>query len=226
MRQSHSFASLLLLLTLLSSCEFRANLLQENQDAAPIDSASEDASLCGNNDQDRDGITTEIEGTLDIDDDGLGNHQDTDSDADGFPDDIEVGSAPCYPEDTDLDGRPDFIDFDSDGDGLRDEDELAFGTDRLLVDTDGDGQSDAVEYALGTLGNDPTSLTLDAAVSDARPGLQAFSKQTIPEVGQLVHDLRQMSQALTSVAEKLDRGGASSLIGQSKLPDYKPGKGQ
>lgn len=68
--------------------------------------------------------------------------------------------------------------------------------------------------------------TIDAAVGDARPGLQAFSKQTIPEVGQLVHDLRQMSQALTSVAEKLDRGGASSLIGQPKLPDYKPGKGQ
>ena len=68
--------------------------------------------------------------------------------------------------------------------------------------------------------------TIDAAVGDARPGLQAFSKQTIPEVGQLVHDLRLMSQALTSVAEKLDRGGATSLIGQPKLPDYKPGKGQ
>ena len=68
--------------------------------------------------------------------------------------------------------------------------------------------------------------TVDAAVSDARPGLQAFSKQTIPEVGQLVHDLRQMAQALTSVSEKLDRGGATSLIGQPKLPDYKPGKGQ
>ncbi|WP_010185917.1 MlaD family protein [Sphingomonas sp. PAMC 26605] len=68
--------------------------------------------------------------------------------------------------------------------------------------------------------------SLDAAIGDARPGLQSFSKQTIPEVGQLVHDLREMSQALTSVAEKLDRGGATSLIGQPKLPDYKPGKGQ
>jgi phospholipid/cholesterol/gamma-HCH transport system substrate-binding protein len=68
--------------------------------------------------------------------------------------------------------------------------------------------------------------TLDAAIGDARPGLQAFSKQTVPEVGQLVHDLRQMSAALTSVAEKVDRGGAGALVGQSKLPDYKPGKGQ
>jgi len=62
--------------------------------------------------------------------------------------------------------------------------------------------------------------TLDAAVGDARPGLQAFSKQTIPEVGQLVRDLRVMSQALSSVAEKVDQNGAGSLLGQQKLPDY------
>lgn len=62
---------------------------------------------------------------------------------------------------------------------------------------------------------------LNAAIGDARPGLQAFSKQTIPEVGQLVHDLRQMSQALASVAEKVDRQGAGSLLGSPALPDYK-----
>ena len=62
--------------------------------------------------------------------------------------------------------------------------------------------------------------TLDAAVQDARPGLQAFSKKTIPEVGQLVHDLREMSRALSSVAEKIDQGGAGSIIGPQKLPDY------
>ena len=63
--------------------------------------------------------------------------------------------------------------------------------------------------------------TLNAAIGDARPGLQAFSKQTIPEVGKLVHDLRQTSAALSSIAEKVDRQGAGSLIGQQKLPDYK-----
>ena len=62
---------------------------------------------------------------------------------------------------------------------------------------------------------------LNAAIGDARPGLQAFSKQTVPEVGQLVRDLRVMSSALTSVAEKIDQGGASTLIGSPKLPDYK-----
>lgn len=66
--------------------------------------------------------------------------------------------------------------------------------------------------------------TLDAAIGDARPGLQAFSKKTIPEVGQLVQDLRDMSQALSSVAEKIDRNGAGGLIGGPRLPDYKPKK--
>ena len=62
---------------------------------------------------------------------------------------------------------------------------------------------------------------LSAALGDARPGLQAFSKQTIPEVGQLVHDLRQTAGALSSIADKVDQQGAGSLIGQQKLPDYK-----
>lgn len=62
---------------------------------------------------------------------------------------------------------------------------------------------------------------LNEAITDARPGLQAFSKQTIPEVGQLVNDLRVMSQALASVAEKVDRQGAGALVGSPKLPDYK-----
>lgn len=62
---------------------------------------------------------------------------------------------------------------------------------------------------------------LDAAIGDARPGLQAFSKQTVPEIGQLVRDLRQMSDALSSVAQRLDRQGVGGVIGGQKLPDYK-----
>ncbi|HEX9947715.1 MAG TPA: MlaD family protein [Allosphingosinicella sp.] len=65
---------------------------------------------------------------------------------------------------------------------------------------------------------------LDAAIGDARPGLQAFSKQTIPEVGQLVRDLREMSDALSQVAQRLNTQGAGGIIGGSKLPDYKARK--
>ncbi len=63
--------------------------------------------------------------------------------------------------------------------------------------------------------------TLNGAIQDARPGLQTFSKQTVPEINKLVFDLRQMSAALASVAEKVDQQGAGALIGQQKLPEYK-----
>jgi len=63
--------------------------------------------------------------------------------------------------------------------------------------------------------------TLNAAIGDARPGLQAFSKTTIPEANRLVHDLRTTAAALSSVAERVDQQGAGSLVGQQKLPDYK-----
>lgn len=65
---------------------------------------------------------------------------------------------------------------------------------------------------------------LDAAIGDARPGLQALSTQTMPEINLLIRDLRTMSESLGSVANKLDQGGAASLIGAPTLPDYKPGR--
>ena len=65
---------------------------------------------------------------------------------------------------------------------------------------------------------------LEGAINEAKPGLHAFSTQTIPEVGQLVRDLSEMSEALTGVAAKLDRGGAGAVLGGGRLPDYKPGK--
>lgn len=64
--------------------------------------------------------------------------------------------------------------------------------------------------------------SLDAVMKDARPGVKAFSTQTIPEVSQLVSDLSEMSRALSAVASRLDQGGAGGVLGGSKLPDYKP----
>ena len=65
--------------------------------------------------------------------------------------------------------------------------------------------------------------TLDGAITDARPGLKTFSSQTIPNANQLIRNLNEMSEALTDVANKLNRGGAGALVGGGKLPDYKPG---
>ncbi len=62
--------------------------------------------------------------------------------------------------------------------------------------------------------------TLNQTIGEARPGLQTFSRQTIPAANQLVQDLRQTAAALSSIAEKVDRGGASSLVGSPRVPDY------
>ena len=62
---------------------------------------------------------------------------------------------------------------------------------------------------------------LETTINDARPGVQNFSKQTLPEVGQLVRDLRETSDALRSITTRIDQQGAGSIIGEPKLPDYK-----
>lgn len=64
--------------------------------------------------------------------------------------------------------------------------------------------------------------TLDQTLSEARPGIQTLTKQTIPEAGLLIRDLRAMSKSFSAVAEKLDQQGAGSLVGSPALPDYKP----
>ncbi|PZU56756.1 MAG: MCE family protein [Sphingobium sp.] len=64
--------------------------------------------------------------------------------------------------------------------------------------------------------------TLNQVVAEAKPGVQVFSKQTMPEVGLLIRDLREMSRSFRAISEKLDQQGAGSLLGSPPLPDYKP----
>jgi phospholipid/cholesterol/gamma-HCH transport system substrate-binding protein len=75
-----------------------------------------------------------------------------------------------------------------------------------------------VQAAEGSMRN------LDTVISEARPGVQAFSKQTIPEVGQLVRDLREMSASLSAVSQRLETQGALGVISGPSLPDYKGNK--
>jgi phospholipid/cholesterol/gamma-HCH transport system substrate-binding protein len=65
---------------------------------------------------------------------------------------------------------------------------------------------------------------LNAMISDARPGVQNFSKSTLPEANKLVRDLRQLSQSLQSVSDRVNQQGIGGALGPEKLPDYKPGK--
>jgi phospholipid/cholesterol/gamma-HCH transport system substrate-binding protein len=67
---------------------------------------------------------------------------------------------------------------------------------------------------------------LDAMLGDARPGVQNFSKSTLPELNQLVRDLRELTQSLEGVSSRVEQGGIGGALGPEKLPDYKPGKKQ
>ncbi|MEG3181268.1 MlaD family protein [Sphingomonas sp. LT1P40] len=71
---------------------------------------------------------------------------------------------------------------------------------------------------------DRSMKALERTLGKADVGIDEFSTKTMPEVSQLIQDLREMAQALQSVAEKVDRGGAGALVGGSKLPDYDPKK--
>ena len=76
-----------------------------------------------------------------------------------------------------------------------------------------------------TIRSAQTSLeNVDAVVSEARPGVQALTKQTIPEVGQLVRDLRETTDNLREVTGRVEREGALSILGGQKVPDYDPKK--
>ena len=65
---------------------------------------------------------------------------------------------------------------------------------------------------------------LNAMISDARPGVQNFSKSTLPQANQLVRDLRDLSQSLKAVSDRVNHQGIGGALGPEKLPDYKPGK--
>jgi phospholipid/cholesterol/gamma-HCH transport system substrate-binding protein len=63
-------------------------------------------------------------------------------------------------------------------------------------------------------------------ISEARPGVQNFSKSTLPETNRLVRDLRQLTVSLRGFTERLEQGGIGGTLGPPKLPDYKPRKSQ
>src|SRR5690349_2961652 len=54
---------------------------------------------------------------------------------------------------------------------------------------------------------------LDAVVADARPGVQNFSKSTLPEANRLVHDLRDLTSSLSQFSDRLNNDGALGVLG-------------
>ncbi|MBO9580886.1 MAG: MCE family protein [Sphingobium sp.] len=101
-------------------------------------------------------------------------------------------------------------------------DSLAATSDSVNSLLNSDGKP-MVKDLRDTLARARSSLEgLDTVIKEAKPGVTSFSRDTVPQVSLLVRDLRQMSQALREVTEKIDQQGAASLVGSPRLPDYKP----
>ena len=98
------------------------------------------------------------------------------------------------------------------------------GTTENLLDEDGRPLINDLRHTLRSA--EQSMQQLEAAIGDARPGIQAFSNQTLPEVGQLIRDLRATSESLRSVSERLNQQGIGGIIGGQELPDYRPGRRQ
>ena len=67
---------------------------------------------------------------------------------------------------------------------------------------------------------------LNGMITDARPGVQSFSKSTLPEANRLVKEMRDLTQSLKAVSDRVNQQGIGGALGPEKLPDYKPGKRQ
>jgi phospholipid/cholesterol/gamma-HCH transport system substrate-binding protein len=100
---------------------------------------------------------------------------------------------------------------------------LADSTNRL-VNEQGKPAAEDLRKAIAAVQR--SAENLDSMVADARPGVQNFSKNTLPEVNHLVRDLRELSTSLRGFSERLEEEGVGGALGPEKLPDYKPGKKQ
>ena len=96
------------------------------------------------------------------------------------------------------------------------------GTTNQLLKEQGQPAAEDLRKAISSVQN--AADNLDAVIADARPGIQNFSKSTLPEANRLVRDLRDLSTSLKGFSDRLNEDGIGGSLGAPKLPDYKPGK--
>ena len=98
---------------------------------------------------------------------------------------------------------------------------LSRDTDRLVTE---DGKPLVADLRKTVQAAQASLARVDALTAAAQPALAQLTTDTIPEAGQLVRDLRELTGSLGAVAAKLDEDPAGALIGGRTLPDYVPPK--
>jgi phospholipid/cholesterol/gamma-HCH transport system substrate-binding protein len=98
---------------------------------------------------------------------------------------------------------------------------LTGNANRLVVEQ---GQPAAQDLRKAIASVQQATDNLNAMITDARPGVQNFSKSTLPEANRLVRDMRDLTQSLKQVSDRVNQQGIGGALGPEKLPDYKPRK--
>lgn len=98
-------------------------------------------------------------------------------------------------------------------------DSLADHTDQLVTS---DGKALVGDLRKTVQAAERSLARIDRLTERAEPALTELSTETIPEAGQLLRDLRELSASLGAVAAKLDEDPAGALVGGRTLPDYVP----
>jgi phospholipid/cholesterol/gamma-HCH transport system substrate-binding protein len=99
--------------------------------------------------------------------------------------------------------------------------EVANSTNRL-IEQQGEPAAEDLRKSIASV--QKAADNLNAMIADARPGIQNFSKSTLPEANQLVRELRDLSASLRVFSDRLNNDGALNALRPEPLPDYKPGK--
>jgi phospholipid/cholesterol/gamma-HCH transport system substrate-binding protein len=101
--------------------------------------------------------------------------------------------------------------------------DLSDNTNKLVIE---EGRPAAQDLRKAIAAVQQAADNLNAMVTDARPGVQNFTKSTLPEANQLVHEMRDLTKSLKGVSERVEQQGIGGTLGPEKLPNYKPGKRQ
>lgn len=102
--------------------------------------------------------------------------------------------------------------------------EALTGSGQALVD--GELRPLAADLRRATTKAEATLDKVDAIAASAQPGVQQLSNQTLPEVTQLIRELRETTARLGAIAAKLDEDPAGALLGGRTLPEYQPQRGE
>ena len=87
---------------------------------------------------------------------------------------------------------------------------------------DGETRQMVVQFRQSLKSIEVAANNFNGLISDTRPAATQMRAQTLPQAEAAIRDLRASTKALRDLTEKINSGGAGSLLGGQKLPDFKP----